>query len=293
MNSIFFFIIVVVGGFFWWNGFIVDFIIINIFIISFSNWIYIFDIVYKIFGNFWGVIFISVDLGNGIICYILIGVGWVLSIFFGGFVIIGFNGIQGMAIGNSGFLIFVLLFIDVNVNIGGIGGEYQYLDFIFFMDLVVDFIFNFGIGRVFVVNFVVVDIVGFNFVVDRLDFGDVLVYNFIFGKISIGKVVIINFWVWIFEFQIIWGVSFDDLIVVNFGIVQNEYLWQDIGGVFSWELGLGVRNSNMVYVCFYEYGVQEWIENFNFVIMKLSFFYYGIRERLIVSDMLEGLLIVI
>jgi endoglucanase len=102
---------------------------------------------------------------------------------------------------------------------------------------------------------------------------------------------IINPWAWTPEFQVVKGVSFSDFTAANFGLVQNEHLRQDIGGAISWELGLGARNSNTVYVRSHEYGVQERVENFNPVTMKLSFLYYGTRERLTVTDTAEGLLI--
>lgn len=50
------FFIVMVGGNCWWNGFMVELIVINVLGIKFNSWSFIFDMVYKIFGSFWGVI---------------------------------------------------------------------------------------------------------------------------------------------------------------------------------------------------------------------------------------------
>jgi hypothetical protein len=79
--------------------------------------------------------------------------------------------------------------------------------------------------------------------------------------------------------------------MANFGVVQNEHLRQDIGGVLSWEQNIGPRNSGTVYVRSHEYGVQQRIEGFNPATTKLSFLYFGTRERLSVTDTTEGLLI--
>ncbi|UAJ71804.1 glycoside hydrolase family 9 protein [Synechocystis sp. PCC 7339] len=303
MNSTLSPITVAVGGSLWWNGFTADFTITNTSSTPLNSWTYSFDTVHKISGNPWGATFTSVDLGNGITRYTLTGAGWASSIPPGGSVTIGFNGAQGKAIGNSGSLTSSLLFTNVDANTGGHGGEHHHPDPdpipdpvvdpdpVTPTDPVVDPNPNTDTGRVFAINPAAADIIGFNPALDRLDFGDVSVHNLIVGKTSTGEVAIINPWAWTPEFQVIRGVSFTDLTAANFGIVQNEHLRQDIGGVISWELGLGARNSNTVYVRSHEYGVQERIENFDPTTMKLSFLYYGTRERLTVSDAAEGLLI--
>ena len=100
-----------------------------------------------------------------------------------------------------------------------------------------------------------------------------------------------NPWAWSPEYQVVSGVAFSDLTAENFGVVVNEHLRQDIGGVLSWELGVGPRDANTVYVRSHEYGVQERVEDFDPATTKLSFLYFGTRERLSVDDTDEGLLI--
>jgi endoglucanase len=146
-------------------------------------------------------------------------------------------------------------------------------------------------GRVFTANPTAGDIVGFDPTVDRLDFGDTSVHNLIVGKMPTGEVAIVNPWAWTPEYQLIAGIGFDDLRVENYGIVGNEHLRQDLGGVISWELGIGPRDEGTVYVRSHEYGLHERIENFDPSVNRLSFLYFGTRERLSVTDTPEGLLI--
>ncbi len=148
-----------------------------------------------------------------------------------------------------------------------------------------------GQGNVFTISPSSSDIVGFNPSADRLEFGDVSVHNLIVGKTESGEVAIVNPWAWSPEYQVVSGVAFSDLTAENFGIIVNEHLRQDIGGVLSWELGVGPRDANTVYVRSHEYGVQERVEDFDPATTKLSFLYFGTRERLSVDDTDEGLLI--
>ena len=146
-------------------------------------------------------------------------------------------------------------------------------------------------GQVFPVNPAGPDIVNFNPAEDRLDFGDISVHNLIMGKLETGEIAIVNPWAWTPEYQVVQGRSYTDLTIANYGVVGNEHLRQDLGGVVSWELGVGPRESDTVYVRSHEYGVQERIDNFDPENMKLSFLYFGTRERLSVEDTTEGLLI--
>ncbi len=146
-------------------------------------------------------------------------------------------------------------------------------------------------GRVFQVNAAGNDIIGFDHAVDRFDFGDVSVHNLIVGKLATGEMAFVNPWAWTPEYQVVRGISLTDLTVANFGIVNNEHLRQDIGGILSWELGIGPRDPSTVYVRSHEYGVREVIQGFNPATNKLSFLYFGTRERLTVTDTAEGLLI--
>ena len=144
-------------------------------------------------------------------------------------------------------------------------------------------------GRVFLVNPAADDIVGFDPSRDRLDFGDVSVHNMIIAKTETGEVAIVNPWASTPEFQVLRGISYRDITMANFGVVQNEHLRQDIGGVVSWEQGIGPRDGSTVYVRSHEYGVQQRIEGFNPATMKLSFLYFGTRERLSLTDTAAGL----
>ena len=148
-----------------------------------------------------------------------------------------------------------------------------------------------SIGRVFSVNPAGPDIVAFDPAVDRLDFGDVSVHNLILGKLPSGEVAIVNPWAWTPEYQVLQEITFNDLTIENFGIVQNEHLRQDIGGAISWEQGIGPREAGTVYVRSHEYGVTQVIDGFNPAVNKLSFLYFGTRERLSVTDTAEWLLI--
>ncbi len=148
-----------------------------------------------------------------------------------------------------------------------------------------------SLGRVFQVNPADNDIVGFDPLLDQFDVGDVSVHNFIVGKLATGELAFVNPWAWTPEYQVVQGISFTDLSVTNFGIVNNEHLRQDIGGALSWELGVGPRDPGTVYVRSHEYGVHEVVEGFNPATTKLSFLYFGTRERLTVTDTADGLLI--
>ncbi|MCX7404623.1 MAG: cellulose binding domain-containing protein, partial [Planctomycetia bacterium] len=128
-------------------------------------------------------------------------------------------------------------------------------------------------GRVFLVNPAADDIVGFDPSRDRLDFGDVSVHNMIIAKTETGEVAIVNPWASTPEFQVLRGISYRDITMANFGVVQNEHLRQDIGGVVSWEQGIGPRDGSTVYVRSHEVGVQQRIDGFNPATMKLSFLY--------------------
>lgn len=147
------------------------------------------------------------------------------------------------------------------------------------------------VGRVFQVNAAEPDIIGFNPAIDRFDFGNVSVHNLIVGKLATGELAFVNPWAWTPEYQVVQGISFKDLTVENFGIVQNEHLRQDIGGALSWERGVGPRDPGTIYVRSHEHGVREVVRGFDPATQKLSFLYFGTRERLTVTDTAEGLLI--
>ena len=122
-----------------------------------------------------------------------------------------------------------------------------------------------------------------------IDFGDTSVHNMILGKAPSGELIIDNPW-WV-DMQIVQGVDITDLSIESFGVVTNEHLREDIGGVMSWELGVGPREDDTVYIRSHEYGVTTVIDDFDPATMKISFLYYGTRERLSVEDTDNGLVI--
>ncbi len=133
------------------------------------------------------------------------------------------------------------------------------------------------------------DITGFRPGVDELDFGGTSVHGMIVTKSAAGEIVIDS--PWSDAAQIVQGVTFQDVTIDDFGIVGNEHFRQDMGGVVSWEQGIGPRDADTVYVRSHEYGVHEVIDGFDPATMKISFLYFGTRERLSVEDSNEGLVI--
>ncbi len=133
------------------------------------------------------------------------------------------------------------------------------------------------------------DITGFRPGVDELDFGGTSVHGMIVTKSKAGEIVIDS--PWSDAAQIVQGVTFQDVTIDSFGVVGNEHLRQDMGGVLSWEQGVGPRDADTVYVRSHEYGVHEVIDGFDPSTMKISFLYFGTRERLSVEDSGDGLVI--
>ncbi|MFK7761671.1 MAG: hypothetical protein AB8B62_00285 [Roseobacter sp.] len=133
------------------------------------------------------------------------------------------------------------------------------------------------------------DITGFDPAQDALDFGGTSVHGMIVTKSSTGEIVIDS--PWSDAAQIVQGVTYQDVTIDNFGIVGNEHFRQDMGGVISWEQGVGPRDADTVYVRSHEYGVHEVIDGFDPASMNISFLYFGTRERLSVEDSAEGLVI--
>ncbi|SDB15959.1 hypothetical protein [Bauldia litoralis] len=144
-------------------------------------------------------------------------------------------------------------------------------------------------GLIYRIDFYADDIVAFDAAKDRIDVGDTSVHNLIALKTPDGEFGMDN--PWGPDMQILQGVPFADLTIATLGLVGNEHLRQDIGGVFSWELGAGPRDDDTVYIRSHEYGVHTVIDNFDPATMKISFLYYGTRERLSVEDSDAGLVI--
>ena len=122
---------------------------------------------------------------------------------------------------------------------------------------------------------------------DRLDFRDISVHGIILGKLEDGSAVIVNPWQH-GAFQVITDkagnpVRWDQLSIKNFAPVGNEHLRADVGGVISWELGVGPGRDAVaadaggridftkpgaavietVYIRSHEYGVHEVVGNFD------------------------------
>lgn len=135
------------------------------------------------------------------------------------------------------------------------------------------------------------DIIGFNPAVDRLNFGGNSVHNLIVTKTSAGFVAITD--PWSTQVQVLDGIRFTDLTAANMGIVGNEHLRQDMGGVMSWERGLGPREAGTVYIRSHEAGLHTVIDDFDPATGTISFLYFGTRERLTVTDTPDGLLIAV
>ncbi len=150
-------------------------------------------------------------------------------------------------------------------------------------------------GETYAVNASGADITGFDPSRDRLDCGDISVHGLIFGKLADGTAVLVNPWQES-DYQRILDnngkrISWKQLTLDNFAPVGNEHLREDIGGVMSWELGIGPREADTVYIRSHEYDVHERVDNFDPQTQKLNFLYLGTRERLSVTDTDEGLLI--
>lgn len=144
-------------------------------------------------------------------------------------------------------------------------------------------------GKTVVANVSGANVFGFDPAKDVIDFGFNSVHSLILTKTPSGDVAIDS--PWSAAQQILVGVGFKDLSLANLGVVGNEHLRQDIGGAMSWEKGIGPRDADTVYIRSHEYGVHDVVENFDPQSMKISFLYFGTRERLSVEDTDKGLLI--
>jgi len=144
-------------------------------------------------------------------------------------------------------------------------------------------------GVKFAANFGADDIIGFNPATDEIDFGNASVHGLILTMTPTGEPVIDN--PWGPDMQILQGVQLSELSIENFGVVGNEHLRQDLGGILSWEKGIGPRDADTVYVRSHEYGQGEVIGNFDPATQKISFLYFGTRERLSVEDTPDGMVI--
>ena len=136
------------------------------------------------------------------------------------------------------------------------------------------------------------DITGFDPSSDQLDFGNISVHSLILGNDVDGTATIVYPWQ-PNSFQRIEGVRWSDLSPANFADVGNEHLRGDIGGVYSWENKLGpafdaggnVIAGDTVYIRSHEKNIGETVvDGFDPITDKISFLYFGTRERLLVEN---------
>ena len=138
-------------------------------------------------------------------------------------------------------------------------------------------------ARVFEVDVYSGEVTDFRPGIDRLDFGGQSVHNLILGKTEEGYVTFLSPWNDAQKMTLV-GVTYDQLALEDYGVVGNEHLRQDLGGVVSWELGIGEKDPNTTYIRSHEYGRVETITDFDPTTDKISFLYYGTRERLSVTQ---------
>lgn len=139
------------------------------------------------------------------------------------------------------------------------------------------------------------DITNFDPANDQLDFGNISVHSLILGEEPDGTATIVYPWQ-PNQFQRILGangqgIQWSDLNQSNFAPVGNEHLRGDIGGVFSWEKGIGPAfdpgnpdRDSTVYIRSHERDSVTTIENFDPATDKINFLYFGTRERLSVKN---------
>ncbi|MBN9671656.1 hypothetical protein [Roseibium aggregatum] len=119
------------------------------------------------------------------------------------------------------------------------------------------------------------DIIGFNPVTDTIDFDSPSANGAVLNMTPVGEAIIDD--PRGPEMQILQGMLLSDLSAENFGHVSHKHLRLDIGGILSWEKGLGPRKTDTVYIRSHEYGVTQIIEDFDPLTQKISFLYFGGR----------------
>ncbi|MDJ0651033.1 MAG: Calx-beta domain-containing protein, partial [Xenococcaceae cyanobacterium MO_188.B19] len=139
-------------------------------------------------------------------------------------------------------------------------------------------------GQVVEVNENGADVLNFNPAKDQIDFGGYSVHSMIITETSRG-VTFDN--PWNDNEQTLVGISLKDLSVDNFKTIRNNHLREDVGGALAWETGNAVIKPNTVYVRSHQVGLREAVD-FNAATDKISFLYYGNRERLTINDTPQG-----
>ena len=138
-------------------------------------------------------------------------------------------------------------------------------------------------ARVLAVDIYSGEVTDFRPGIDQLDFGGQSVHNLILGKTEEGDVTFLSPWNDAQKMTLV-GVTYNQLALEDYGVVGNEHLRQDLGGVVSWELGVGAKDPDTTYIRSHEYGKVEIITDFDPTTDKISFLYYGTREHLSVTQ---------
>ncbi|WP_413441420.1 glycosyl hydrolase family 18 protein [Synechococcus sp. MIT S1220] len=245
--------------------------------------------------HIWSSVAEIVDLGEGISRVTVTPPSWGMTIPAGGSTVLNFNA-TSVALPTSGVLTDAMLFVE--------GGEVpptpETLPF-----LGPDPVEEQAVGkeietenetelptssqevdlpaRVFEVDVYSGDVINFRPGIDSLDFGGQSVHNLILGKTEEGYVTFLSPWNDAQKMTLV-GVTYDQLALEDYGVVGNEHLRQDLGGVVSWELGVGRKDPNTTYIRSHAYGKVETISDFDPATDKISFLYYGTRERLSVTQ---------
>ncbi|RCL55609.1 MAG: 1,4-beta-glucanase [Synechococcus sp. MED-G70] len=243
---------------------------------SLSDWSYTFRTTQKDV-QVWSSSYDVVDLGDGTYEVTIRPPSWGASIPAGGSLSLSFNAVS-VDLPTSGTLTDEMFFVDSAVE--GSGPEPELAPE---PEPEAEAPNSDSPARVFEVDVYSGEVTDFRPGIDRLDFGGQSVHNLILGKTEEGYVTFLSPWNDA-QKMILVGVTYDQLALEDYGVVGNEHLRQDLGGVVSWELGVGDRDPNTTYIRSHEYGRVETITDFDPTTDKISFLYYGTRERLSVTQ---------
>ena len=243
---------------------------------SLSDWSYTFRTTQKDV-QVWSSSYDVVDLGDGTYEVTIRPPSWGASIPAGGSLSLSFNAVS-VDLPTSGTLTDEMFFIDSVVEGSGPEPEPDPE-----LQPEAEAPNSDSPARVFEVDVYSGEVTDFRPGIDRLDFGGQSVHNLILGKTEEGYVTFLSPWNDAQKMTLV-GVTYDQLALEDYGVVGNEHLRQDLGGVVSWELGVGERDPNTTYIRSHEYGKVETITDFDPATDKISFLYYGTRERLSVTQ---------
>ena len=243
---------------------------------SLSDWSYTFRTTQKDV-QVWSSSYDVVDLGDGTYEVTIRPPSWGASIPAGGSLSLSFNAVS-VDLPTSGTLTDEMFFIDSVVEGSGPEPEPDPE-----LQPEAEAPNSDSPARVFEVDVYSGEVTDFRPGIDRLDFGGQSVHNLILGKTEEGYVTFLSPWNDVQKMTLV-GVTYDQLALEDYGVVGNEHLRQDLGGVVSWELGVGERDPNTTYIRSHAYGRVETITDFDPTTDKISFLYYGTRERLSVTQ---------